>query len=304
MRWRMRVRAAAVRAAERDLAQHGILGGGDVRLDEFQDDVLVALIVAPPARYAGSPSLVQPVRLGAVEDRRVERDPQTADVHRAGADGQVAAAGAGHGVAVVRGPGRADDVEQFGAALLGRGSMPLLVLLGLEGDAALLRRDVRCTAGRGRRTAVLRRWPWPASHGFAPRMSTGGMVNDARRLSPTGRYSWSLISSERSLTAAPSRQKTPISEPSWLPDADARRPGRVGGQDRASAPLGQLGVAPLAEPAADEDRRRRADLDATRTCAAGSCRSTRRRTGRSRPGRRSTVTTSSRIDSLHSSRWT
>ena len=63
-------------------------------------------------------------------------------------------------------------------------------------------------------------------------------------LSPTGMYSCSLISSDRSLIAAPSRQKTPISEPSWLPVRMLGGPPVVRGEDGAVRAVVDTGRSP------------------------------------------------------------
>src|SRR5262249_12692323 len=148
--------------------------------------------------------------LGAAEGRG-GRAPAAADVHRPGGHGQVEPAVAGDRVPVVRRAKRADDVDEFLAAFLAVDD-PLLVLLGFQRDAALLR-DHSTVEPRG----VEGEPCYVGGHSLPLVCSpSGSAVGRWIRMgpSPMGRNSWSLMSSERSLMAALSRQNTPISEPS------------------------------------------------------------------------------------------
>ncbi len=189
--------------AERDLAQHGILRRGHLGLDQPEDDVLDVALATLRAAVVGVADVVEPVGLVAVEDRLLERDTDAADVHRAGTDLEVEASRRGERVAVIGGAGRPDDVEQLRPALLGEDEA-LLVLLGLEGHATLLRRDSGVVA-----CGVVGQASYVGGHGlplFVSASASNCGIGICTAVRPTGRNSSSLICSERSLIEAPCAQ--------------------------------------------------------------------------------------------------
>ena len=119
---------------EGDLAESLIFDGLDFLLgDEEGDDVVATLSLLDDVE-----ELVDPLWLVVDGDGLSEAHAPAADVHDAGADGDAAAGVDGNKVAVVRRAGGADDVDGLESEGLA-GDNSLLVDVGLEGDAALLR---------------------------------------------------------------------------------------------------------------------------------------------------------------------
>ena len=128
---------SGIGTAERNLAKRLVLDGLHLLLgDEECDDVERLLSVLRPRQRR----LVDPLRLVGDGHGLWKAHAPSADVHDAGAYGEVAGCVDRDKVAVVRGAGRADDVDGLVPQSLA-GDDRLFVDVGLKGDTALLRDD-------------------------------------------------------------------------------------------------------------------------------------------------------------------
>jgi hypothetical protein len=138
-------------AAKRHLSQGGILRGGDLLLAQHEDDVLLRCDSVDRPERLLRPGLrertIEPLGLAGVDNRLFGRDPVAAHEHGAGANDQFIARNAALVSVVGRSPW-SDEIESVVANGLG-GEPHAFVLVGLQGDTALLADDLAVLACRG-----------------------------------------------------------------------------------------------------------------------------------------------------------